>query len=380
MSSKSLSKDLSEWQDHGLLSPDQVQNILAYEKGKVRGSRMMLALTLLAMLAIGLGLISIIAANWEEISGGLKLAIYFSLATLWIAAITYFESTKTHLYEGLVFGFNLFILAGIGLIAQVFHVPSDGWGGLALWTSLSLLPLLKSKSWPIALLWSIAWTLTWTAWFIEQRTDEHWRMMVVGLSFIGLGLLSSRRGQWMVPRHISPITLTISAGWVLIGNPWLQAGYQHAHNPSIVFRDIALLGFGFGLWLLALRFRQTRLNDRQMKVLGLVFALCLARSILAYSVSGDFFRGWPNLIETVLFSCQLILMGVLALQKDRIRLFDVFTFLIAARILALFLGLFGTLLMTGTGLIAFGICVLLSLRIWYRYHERIRDHIRVIFG
>lgn len=380
MQAKQLQQYLIEWQKQGLLSDEQSQKISAYEAGKPKSSRLMLALTLLAVFAITLGLISVIAANWEDIPGWFKLTSYFLLmAGIGWQAIRWDEYAGL-VREGFIFGFMLLILAGIGLIAQVFHVPSDGWRGLALWSALALLPLLRARSWHSALLWHGTFVAAWTAWFFSQRGSEVLRFETVMLCFTGLGMLASWRGSWMMPQHIRPVSLTLSLTFILLASPWMLAGILGSRSENSIVWEVATIVLGVGIWIGLLFRSRPAYTSSQLRLASYVLLLFALRLTMSLSLGTDIFVHAPNFFEALLFSVQVTLMGVFALQLNLERLFDALTLIMAARFFGLFLGLFGSLLMTGTGLILFGIAVLILLRVWYRHHDLIRARMKEIFG
>ncbi len=380
MQAKQLQQQLTEWQEQGLLSHEQSQKILDYEAGKPKSSRLMLALTLLAVFAITLGLISVIAANWEDIPGWFKLSSYFILmATIAWQAIRWDEHAGL-VREGFIFGFILMILAGIGLIAQVFHVPSDGWRGLALWSALALLPLLRAHSWHSALLWHGTFGAAWIAWFFSQSGHEILRFEMIILCFTGLGMLASWRGRLMLPDPIRSVSLYLSLGFILLASPWMLAAMLGTRVSSAIVWEVSAIILCIGIWIGLLLLSRPAYTSSQLRLGSYVLLLFALRLMMSLSLGKDIFVHAPNFFETLLFSVQVTLMGVFALQLNLERLFDALTLIMAARIFALFLGLFGSLLMTGTGLILFGIAVLILLRVWYRHHDRIRVRMKEIFG
>ena len=67
----SLHSQLARWQSAGLLTADQAQRLADHESSRSSGSRWMVwALSGVGALAIVAGLISVIAANWDEIPSG----------------------------------------------------------------------------------------------------------------------------------------------------------------------------------------------------------------------------------------------------------------------------------------------------------------------
>ena len=68
-----LAKKLSEWEQIKLIDEKQKSAILAYESRQGK-NRLPFILSALAVFCIGLGILSLIASNWQEIPDSLKLS------------------------------------------------------------------------------------------------------------------------------------------------------------------------------------------------------------------------------------------------------------------------------------------------------------------
>lgn len=69
---------LSDWQKRGLITAEQQQKITDYENN-VRRPMLYHALLFLSCFCIGIGVIAVIAANWEAIPAAVKLGVDFTL-------------------------------------------------------------------------------------------------------------------------------------------------------------------------------------------------------------------------------------------------------------------------------------------------------------
>ena len=67
---------LSDWQKRGLITAEQQQKITDYENN-VRRPMLYHALLFLSCFCIGIGVIAVIAANWEAIPAAVKLGVDF---------------------------------------------------------------------------------------------------------------------------------------------------------------------------------------------------------------------------------------------------------------------------------------------------------------
>ena len=73
----SLSKKLEEWVNQHLISAQTAAAIISYEKNKSSTHKMLWGFILLGIAVIGIGIIAVVAANWNNISPFIKLSIAF---------------------------------------------------------------------------------------------------------------------------------------------------------------------------------------------------------------------------------------------------------------------------------------------------------------
>jgi hypothetical protein len=116
-----LARKLRQWQEAGLIDSAGAERIAAFERGGHRPV-MLYALGGLGAFAIGIGIISIVAANWSGIGPSTKLGADLALG-LALAAGT-FHAVRRDLdwyAEVLLLLYYLFTLASLGLVGQVFQ-------------------------------------------------------------------------------------------------------------------------------------------------------------------------------------------------------------------------------------------------------------------
>ena len=82
MNDKRLQRMLSRWQEQGLLTAEQQSAIVAHERDSAavgRGRWVLYGLLMTGGCVLGIGIISLIAANWRAIPGWFKLTTDFAL-------------------------------------------------------------------------------------------------------------------------------------------------------------------------------------------------------------------------------------------------------------------------------------------------------------
>ncbi|WP_444943920.1 DUF2157 domain-containing protein [Microbulbifer sp. ZKSA006] len=160
-----LAREAGDWVKDGVISEAQAEQVCAryavdYHKAQQRtlGYSILVGL---AYLFIGLALITLIGANWEEIPRAVRMGgvIALTLITQGLALKVFLSGDK-RAGEGLFLLGNLFFGAAIILIAQIYHLGEHMPDGI-LWWALGSLPFalltrspwLAEQSLLLALLW-----------------------------------------------------------------------------------------------------------------------------------------------------------------------------------------------------------------------------------
>ena len=369
-----LARRLQRWEAAGLIDGTTREKILAWETEHGRGwaTRGLLAL---GALILGVGLISLVAANWERIPPGLKLGADFLLLTVLAGAILR-ARPDGGARETLIFLFQLVCLASIGLIAQIYHLSGAPWRALALWSVIMLPVTLFARS-----------SAPWSAWSSGL------------LAALGLWLNETAGG-------LSSTSLLLN-GWLLAEGALLLhlLGLRLDHRPMVA---------AFGIWALALGLALTfgidlllhdgRKLPRLVPWLPVGYLLSLA--VLALAAGRRLLRPGGLLILTLLLVMVGGVVTVLALDTNPPLLgshrhglagalfsigvlglglalsglqgwrgpFRVFLVFLGLRIYGIYLEAFGGLAATGAGLVISGLVliavVLLMRRIQARFGRR----------
>lgn len=298
-----LQKKLDAWRRADLITQKQQAAIWAYEQTHAK-SYGMLSLIFIAVFCIGLGVISLIASNWDVIPGQIKIGGAFILfAALLFGTFKSGEKGYAKAYEAGLFLSFLFCGALIGLTAQVFHLTADDKSGVLLW-ALSALPLvLCSKVRLLALIW---------------------------LPLFGYGVLDGSLWEYIFRLFEGyPLTTTLFSA-AASG----AVAYGASKLPFSFFKAIAT-------WA----------------VVGMYVSI-LAGEFALYDV---YRHVLPGFILSILF---LSIMSFICLKTNHMKSFNANTVLIALRILILYFQLFINLAVTGLGLILSGGVILAVVWGW----------------
>ena len=214
---------LKAWEAAGLVDATTAARIREWESSHTSPVAMR-AVIGIAALAIGLGLLSVIAANWDAVPGVVRLGVHFALMVA--LALWLWRQAST---GGIAAEAGLFVLGMLGLtffghIGQVYQTDSPLWQPLTLWLVLfAPLMLLRGTGWLTALLLMAvmimaAWTfMSWTM-GLQPRlgaVDETVRIVLAITAPVLLAALaawaqrrSSRQGFW---RRLAELAQTIAA-------------------------------------------------------------------------------------------------------------------------------------------------------------------------
>lgn len=159
-------RKIAEWHGAGLIDAETRDRLVAYEAEHAR-PLVLWAVWGIGALAIGLGFVSVVAANWEDIPGLVRLAAHLALITGALAALFFREERLAErspwAVEALAFITAALGLTFFGHLGQVYQTSSPLWQPLAVWLALfAPILLLTGRSWPTAL--AILGGSVWTAW------------------------------------------------------------------------------------------------------------------------------------------------------------------------------------------------------------------------
>jgi uncharacterized membrane protein len=199
---KRLMADLDLWVRDGLIDEMTAKALSARAREQSPSPSSSPILASLAGLVIGLGVITIIAANWSALNGVVRLGLAGFLISAAMLSAGYLRDRALYLASNITAAIAVLLAGGgVVVIGQLYHASSTGSAFLSLWTLIGLLitlvlraPLAGAGAALLALLWSLfhfgeAGELT-------RLPEPIWVIPVLaGLGFLGwkwrsLGLLN----------------------------------------------------------------------------------------------------------------------------------------------------------------------------------------------
>lgn len=388
-----IEKKLQVWEQQGLLTGDQYEAILSFEQGKKHNNNWWLySLLILGSAIIGLGIISLIAANWAQIPDSLKLGIDFSLlASLAVAIFWYQNLNKPIVADSLITIFMILCLASIGLIAQIYHINGRWYHAIMLWSVICLPIALFARHIVVHFLW-VSLFINAAVWSSVDLAGGNLRSAMRELPAVLLlaPLLSAT--LYLLARRVAILHRTSSSFFF-----WFQISTLIALIAIDIMRsggETQVFEWRWYLpaWLTAvllislilLRHVYKPLNKALLIATILLLVLYYEPSILFTGQTRYTFTALDSVTRASLWSADdirapfltiliLFLYAIHAGNSGYHRTFNLITFLIGLRFVVLYFQAMGGLAATGIGLILSGLMIIGIAWFWYSSRERLQN-------
>ncbi len=379
-----LEKKLSEWVSNDLLSSEQAKKIAVHEGTKPGSSWAIYGFLLLGVVVIGIGIVSLVAANWRVIPDTLKLSVDFLILIILAGGVyTAWKKKKAILFELLLISFMLLCLASIGLISQIYHIYSELYQPLLLWSVITLAAAAASKRFFTPFIWATGFFsgLYFAALespilqpiFLYQTTPVNMAipilcalLAIMCRSFAGDCGQTKALRLWTVIGGFTALVSNEVFQSQMIGE-WLRGPNYLSVGAYIPGYVLAVLS-AFAIWLSL----EYKLAQKILLSLILVFylvpfhfPLLAIRSEIAYAI------------------LSIMVAAVMAFFFASLKLRQWFHFFLVAlgiRFLVLYFQALGGLAATGIGLIISGIIIILMVLLWIKYHRTVANWAEGLVG
>ncbi len=354
------------WHEAGLIDGETRARLIAYEDEHTRPLALW-AVFGIGALAIGLGLISVVAANWDDIPGQMRLAVHFALILGTLAAL-FLRGEQLSRANPWAIEALLFVAAALGLtffghLGQVYQASSPLWEPLAIWLVLfGPILLLMGRSWLAASL--VVGGSIYCAWEYSYAQDELVRRLAgvdppcVWMAFVtALPVFFAPIGAWLRAsgerpefwRRLEQLGLTYavvggsafcalaSVGAFDDGELVLGAGSQFTRAAAGVAAGILVLLARPGI--------SGQMSGAIIMGSGLAIALAYGANDIEVLAAGLFMALWAGIAAAALYAGW---RGVFQLAVAAI----------ALRLIILSFELASDLLLSGFGLILSGVMIL----------------------
>ncbi|MCH2085061.1 MAG: DUF2157 domain-containing protein [Saprospiraceae bacterium] len=302
---KTLASKVQNWLDHGLISKEQAEQILAFEQGQSNNSKTdwgNIIASALGALLIGGGIILIFAYNWESFSKFTKLIVSFLplIVGQLIYGFTYFKRAHSSVWVETSSAFlALSLIACISLISQTYHIigAATDFVFLLLLLGIPILFLLPNA---LTIALYMVGSTYWSLWDESWSNPTYW-------FFLGIILVA----MWRFSDCSSSRLRKIILSWLLaLSFPLAWLG-MHLDASLMYF----ILGFSFciGIYYLIELFDYPSRPFKTLAVIGvLIMSIVLTflykweteRPILAFIEDGQ----WN--VEHFVINIALVFFGV----------------------------------------------------------------------
>jgi uncharacterized membrane protein len=350
----SLSQKTEDWVAGGIITPEQAGSILSYEKQRPRLMTPSAVFIFLGVLALGCGLCALVASNWRDIPDSVKLGGMFLLLIGGAGGLCALQNKKPTAFEAGIVLYALSFFAAIGLVGQVFHIRSDAYKAFLFWSALSLPLLFLTKRAVLAYVWL---PVAFFSFMASPWGHEIWR--------------------WF---HSLPVPPFLFVSFLFFAVYVVLFAYRKKIAVSAAASLFFYSALGFMWPLVFIRGRHVISSDTSLLLLFLCILafLCVVKFVLPltprvkksiFGTGGVYFLA--ALIvpagPLVFFLFSLLILAALcvfAYETESRRLFNGMTAVFIFRILWTFFDLFGSLMMTGFGLILSGVLIITAAVAW----------------
>ena len=368
-----VERKLRRWREAGLIDDTTYARIADFLR-QAQQPVAMYALIGLGASTVGLGLISLVAANWELIPRPVKLGVDLALGVALALLLRQALARQSRLArEALVTLYYAFTLASLALVGQLYQLNTPTYQALVTWCVATLPLVLLGESRFLGALYT-AGLVTTHGFALEALFDAldaaHSRALAFNLGacvvfisplpYLLLGFL-----PWLIrerPQYAFCLR-ACGATAIVLGGCAIPMIWYDSIGPAETLHWALLVTLPIALAGSALVTRLLR-QERELPLLALQLVLPAAWLMLAISTA--FERNSADFIGALLQIAWLAGLAFVSYRARRVRLFNTFTRLLALRILIVYFEVFGSLLDTGVGLVVGGALTLLGAWWWQR--------------
>ena len=253
----SISKDIPALIKAGIITPETAEQIKQYYNSKSGSSshRLFMVFGILGAILIGLGIILIIAHNWDELSRLTKTILAF-LPLLLAQAICVFVLLKKSNNKAWIESATTFLFFAVGacisLIGQIYNIPGNLNSFLLIWMLLCLPLIYVMKSSALALLYiaGITYNAVEAGYFFYPISEPYlyWVLLLGVLPQYYFLFRNHPKSNFLTLENwVIPISITIVLGTLALGASSLMYvayfslfGLFYTIGNNRFFKDTAL--------------------------------------------------------------------------------------------------------------------------------------------
>lgn len=368
-----LERQLTRWLSAGLITSEQAAGIRRHEAQQSRPT-LLYAVSTLAGVAIAVGIVSVIAANWDAIPGQVKIGLDLAI----IAALSYAFVWRDQLgprwlrEAGLIVLYGA-VLASIALIGQVYQLGGRIELALLTWSVITFPALALGRSTGVGFVWLLGLEVTYFALWMELTDHGNASEALVAATapWAPLACLALGRSAWLQRERPAYASVARTLGWLqlLLGASIIVNLF---YGSTLELRGgwpwLGGLGTALGtawLWYGAGQAGHPQASGAIQAQRWLLIACCASLTLPLLAPH----RALP-LLAFLGFLSLWFLVALAAYRSGAPRLLHAATAVMGLRLLVGYIELFGSLLETGVGLIVGGLLALLLVWVWTKQRRR----------
>jgi uncharacterized membrane protein len=378
---KSVEKKLVEWEKVGLIRQDQVAAISKYERDLPESHWVLSGLMILGVVVIGIGVISLIAANWSDIPNVAKLAVDFLMLggigfAIYRSSHSFGSGRSETAFNAWIVAMQIAALASIGLISQIYHTGGKLYQAILFWSLLvAPLSIIATKFFPPmlwmggllgAMTWSVVDSGLFTSFFMRNAGYVAYSLTMFCLMIAVIARLFSRGEEWPLSRVARFWTAYIGIGALL----FLEFASRLREGSGFVPMYLGLAFLAIALGGVVLGGVYNRFQRISMMAMLFFFTALAHIQQIWTPTSSERGAEWLVRVGLVLFT--LLSAGVFAASLRAQRTFQFVLAIIGMRLLGVYFEAFGGLAATGIGLIVSGGIVIGMGWLWNKYRKTIQ--------
>ncbi|EJO70582.1 DUF2157 domain-containing protein [Leptospira kirschneri] len=385
-----LEQKLKRWVGAGLIASEQSEAILNFEENR-KSPYLYYSFLILGVVIIGIGVIAIITANWEEIHDLVKLGFGLTVLVL-VAGLGFWKRENLNLLTVFIVLYSILMLGMIGLISQVYNLEGEYYQAAMLWCILSCLFLIATDSKTFLHLWILGFQIFMVGWIQEDdpehlgQNQSYWTQYLYYslIGFTGLWLASEK---FVLESRKNTLFFWTVIFWIV--GTWSMGFFQNLSSfydgsgteNGIVYQFpwlniICRLLILIPVFYLLITNSEIDSNQKRSLAIGLVvfFLLCFPhpfRYVYSAEAIGAYIWNYSiQLLPSFLFL--LFWLAIASAFRNHKKIFDLSLAIIGIRFLFFYFDLFGSLTYTGFGLIISGLLIILLTIGYLKYRSKVR--------
>jgi uncharacterized membrane protein len=211
-----LKDELPRWRADGIIDAAIEERLVErYGLNENTTPVALLAVYVLGAFLIGGGVIAFVAWNWDDMSAALKVSVIVAamlaahLTGYWLWRVT---DRSARLGHALMVLGTLIFGADIGLLAQIFHISSNWYGGFGAWALGAFVAAALMESAPTAAL-AIVLGFVWSTGFMEDHaTIRPFIPYLIGAASLALTWVTRSRPVGTLALLGFGLCVTVAAG------------------------------------------------------------------------------------------------------------------------------------------------------------------------